>query len=161
MLFRSYQLTWAAGIVSGLVAVLCFGISVIFKELESNHKVKFYLTCSEIICFFLSYIFLSHFANKYRSKFIMHRKKAEELRAKLWFHSAFISVGDSNLNVSSSIKSDHTSLQNEFQNTIRILWIYCVDQLKYQKEKRIKKFNKYLHQFHKLLSCLKIGRAHV
>ena len=143
-----YQQIWKLGLISGIFAVLCFSINLNFISNES-HSTKFLISIVELIFIGVSFYLLGFQAMKFKSKFLIIRKKAEELRAELWERE----IGY--LNILSTLRLNKTResiLIN--MNLKRLMWGYSNDQTIYQ-NKRITKFKANLHSIHIILNILK------
>ena len=142
-----YQQIWKLGLISGIFAVLCFSINLNFISNES-HSTKFLISIVELIFIGVSFYLLGCQAMKFKSKFLIIRKKAEELRAELWERE----IGY--LNILSTLRLNKTResiLIN--MNLKRLMWGYSNDQIIYQ-NKRITKFKANLHSIHIILNVL-------
>ena len=86
---------------------------------------------------FIAFKMLTFNANKLKNLFVRHRRNAEMLRAEIW---------KNNLNYSSipqSFSGEQRAFEKVFfENKKRDLWMYLYDQVKYQKTRRIARFNK-------------------
>ena len=143
-----YEHIWKLGLISGIFAVLCFSINLNFISNES-HSTKFLISIVELIFIIISFYLLGIQTMKFKSKFLIMRKNAEELRAELWKRE----IGY--LNILSSLRLNKTResiLIN--MNLKRLMWGYSNDQIIYQ-NKRITKFKANLHSIHIILNVLK------
>jgi len=143
-----YEQIWKLGLISGIFAVLCFSINLNFISNES-HSTKFLISIVELIFIIISFYLLGIQTMKFKSKFLIMRKNAEELRAELWKRE----IGY--LNILSSLRLNKTResiLIN--MNLKRLMWGYSNDQIIYQ-NKRITKFKANLHSIHIILNVLK------
>ena len=141
-----YQQIWKLGLISVIFAVLCFNINLNFIE---AHSTKFLISIIELIFIGVSFYLLGFQAMKFKSKFLIIRKNAEELRAELWERE----IGY--LNMLSTLRLNKTResiLIN--MNLKRLMWGYSNDQTIYQ-NKRITKFKANLHSIHIILNVLK------
>ena len=148
-----YQQIWKLGLISGIFAVLCFSINLNFISIatveEKEPFIKFLISIIELIFIGVSFYLLGFQAMKFKSKFLIIRKKAEELRAELWERE----IGY--LNILSTLRLNKTResiLIN--MNLKRLMWGYSNDQIIYQ-NKRITKFKANLHSIHIILNVLK------
>ena len=148
-----YQQIWKLGLISGIFAVLCFSINLNFISIatveEKEPFIKFLISIIELIFIGVSFYLLGFQAMKFKSKFLIIRKKAEELRAELWERE----IGY--LNILSTLRLNKTResiLIN--MNLKRLMWGYSNDQTIYQ-NKRITKFKANLHSIHIILNILK------
>ena len=143
-----YEHIWKLGLISGIFAVLCFSINLNFISNES-YSTKFLISIVELIFIIISFYLLGIQTMKFKSKFLIMRKNAEELRAELWKRE----IGY--LNILSSLRLNKTResiLIN--MNLKRLMWGYSNDQIIYQ-NKRITKFKANLHSIHIILNVLK------
>jgi hypothetical protein len=145
-----YQRVWMLGIVFGLFAVLCFAFNFTFASALHLPKLNFILSLAEIMFLILSFFMLSNQSNLYKNIFVSHRSKAEELRGNLWVKETKSIESYFELSI-----LNRSIVEVFFENKQRILWTYAQDQMNYQKNRRIKSFERSLHKNHKTLDFLK------
>jgi len=145
---NKYHSIWTTGLIFGILAVLVFALNFNFID-KSYPLVKFISSLIEITCIGLSFLFLTVYANKLRKVFIQNRKKAEDLRARIWRNSLL------ELKKLNKLSSDNRcEINYEELNLARVLWSFCSSQIAYQTN-RIKRFKHSLHRMHRILNVLK------
>lgn len=145
---NEYHSKWTTGLVFGIFAVLVFSLNFNFID-KSYPLIKFISSLIEITCIGLSFLFLTAYANKLRKEFIQNRKKAEDLRAKIWRNSLLELKRLNTLDL-----NNKGEINYEEENLVRIIWSFCSSQIEYQTN-RIKRFKFSLHRMHRMLNVLK------
>ena len=156
--------TWGLGIFISMFAVICFAISLNFKD-SLSHEGMFILALLEVIFLGLSSVLLLYFARKWKKKFLLTRRDAEYLRTINWYKDAQIPIPiieHPTYKISDNIrKIEHDiivsiSKLGDFANAKRIAWSFAKEQANYHQGTRIAIFKHKLHQTEKVLNYVKV-----
>lgn len=161
---RRFIHAWGFGIVISMLAVICFAVSVNFKESLSHDKM-FILALLEVIFLGISSILLLYFARRWKQKFLVNRRDAEYLRTLNWYKAAKIpiptikhptyKISDGIGKIEQEITAGIEKL-GDFDNAKRIAWSFAKEQANYQKGTRIETYKNDLHKTEKALNAIKV-----
>ncbi len=175
---RFFEPIWLTGLVTGVLAVICFASALLFFHESQNdehdilHSLKFVFAIFEIFFLLLSFVLLVFFANKWKHRFLESRREAEYLRSLIWFKSAKIpitplsKVDITDESVSINFRkileierqlAKSISKIDSFQNAKRMLWCLAEEQVAYHEKKRIHRFKQKEKVIHVFLSIVKVA----
>lgn len=161
---RLFIPAWGFGIVISMLAVICFAVSVNFKESLSHDKM-FILALLEVIFLGISSILLLYFARRWKQKFLISRRDAEYLRTLNWYKAAEIpipTIEHPTYKISDGIRKIEQEITvgikklGDFDNAKRIAWSFAKEQANYHKGTRIETYKNDLHKTEKALNAIKV-----
>ena len=163
---RRFEFAWILGLVCGVLAVLCFAVTLIFNELFSEATLQLrVLEISEVILLLASYFLLSFLANKWKNCFLNNRRNAEYLRSMIWYRNAGIplpqleqgsfNISERVLSIAKKLVQKNRSIRN-FDNAKRMAWVLAAVQIDYHDHSRIKRFERKLTTIERMLAAIKI-----
>jgi hypothetical protein len=144
---RKFQVSWMVGLWSGVVAVACFGTTILFHEAFSETVVLFEFGEFGFVC--LSGLLLAVTAHRKREKFLFYRRHAEYLRGMMWLRDADLTISDpafESFVQANEVKACTKNLflyrdvKTGFAHQKRMVWSLSFDQIRYHKHSRVKSF---------------------
>lgn len=159
---KRFQVAWATGIITGLLAVFSFGIGTSFPELKEH---RFWLSFAEVTCFGISFISFVLYAKRWKQIFLTARRGAEYMRTILWYKHAGIPVprldavdykpGKNILDIETTILLELLEINN-LDNAKRASWCLAEQQINYHQEVRVNRFSKKNKEIEVIFSIIKV-----
>lgn len=167
---KRFQRVWKYGIILGVLAAISFSIGIALKFSEAPyshrwHHHKFLLAAGEVIFLLLSIWLLLKRAPHWKNAFLDNRRKAEYLRAVIWFRDAGIQIppvdpkgyspGQIILDKEKDVAASITGIHN-LPHAGRMTWCLANMQIAYHKKMRIDPFTQWKDVIEHRLRLIKV-----